>query len=216
MDDVTLLCSGPWMTVRLARPHRCLSWAVVNGASAVSDVIAWRFLERDEIRDIADPAAWLREELSRAGMPGAVGLLTSRRRHQYVDAGAGSPCRAIATVGLSNALRAGDPAVSLAATGTINLACIVNARLTEEAVLEALALASEARAAAMLSAAVPSIVSGKPASGAGTDCIVIAHPLDGEAERYCGKHTALGAAIGAGVEEAIARGVAEWLAEMRP
>ena len=110
--------------------------------------------------------------------------------------------------GLGNALRAGDPP-GPGRVGTINLLCRSSAPLTAEAQLEALALAAEARTLAVREAGVPSTRTGLPASGTGTDCIVIASPR-GRAPGgvpYAGKHTAIGHAIGAAVLEATRRGV---------
>jgi adenosylcobinamide amidohydrolase len=114
--------------------------------------------------------------------------------------------RCIATVGLGNALRAGDPP-GRATPGTINLLCRLNLALSPEAQLEALALAAEARTLAVREASVASTRSGLPASGTGTDCIVIAAPRAGEPAAYAGKHTAIGHVIGAAVHEATRRGI---------
>lgn len=211
---MVIRCDGPWMVARFERPRRCLSWAVVNGGAVHSDTVAWLFLQQNEIANCHDVPAWFHERLAAAGLENAVGLLTSRRRHAFVESGAGTECHVVATVGLSNALAAGDP-VSAPQPGTINVVGELQHRLTHVAALEALALASEARTAAMLEAAVPSIVSGRPASGTGTDCIVIAHAAEGHAEPYCGKHTHLGHLIGARVREAVAAGVRQWLEEFR-
>jgi adenosylcobinamide amidohydrolase len=56
-------------------------------------------------------------------------------------------------------------------------------------------------------AGVPSTRTGLPASGTGTDCIVIASPRAPGGVPYAGKHTAIGHAIGAAVLEATRRGV---------
>ena len=42
-----------------------------------------------------------------------------------------------------------------------------------------------------------------------------AAPVGTPGEAYVGKHTALGALVGAAVREAVSRGVDEWLAELR-
>lgn len=211
-------CFGNWMTVRFPAPYRCLSWAVVNGGCTTADTVAWLFLKVNEIEDCSDPRAWFRSKLAAEGLDRAVGLLTSRRLHGYVESGAGSGCHVVATVGLSNALAAGDPVTfTPRKAGTINILCALDEPLTPEAALEALALAAEARAAALLEARVPSVVSGRDASGTGTDCIVIAHAggAGTAAAEYCGKHTGLGRRIGWHVRDAVSRGVAEWLAEYR-
>ncbi len=211
-------CFSRWLTVRFAAPFRCLSWAVVNGGVAVTDTVAWRFLELNEIEHCGDIRAWFGERLRADGLECAVGLLTSRRLHGYVESGdRPGPCHVVATVGLSNALAAGDPVVPLAprGAGTINILCTLAEPLTAEASLEALALAAEARTAAMLEAGVRSTMSNRPASGTGTDCIVIACPSAKPSVEYCGKHTEWGRLIGSHVRDAVSRGIAEWLEEPR-
>ncbi len=207
------------MVARFPQPQRCLSWAIVNGGEVVSDAVAWRFLAKDEVAQMGgDPPAWLRLCLEEAGLGTAVGLMTSRRPHSYVESTCGD-CRCLATVGLSNALAAGDPpslpAKPTAQFGTINLLCWIQAPLTAEASLEALALASEARAAAVLQARIPSRMSGHPSTGTGTDYLVIAYPPEGHPSPYCGKHTPLGHQIATAVMEAVGRGAAQWLKEQK-
>jgi adenosylcobinamide amidohydrolase len=199
------------MTAALPAEYRCWSWAIVNGGPACARQVAWLFLEPDEIADVPDVAAWYRQRLAGEGLAQAVGLLTSRRRHEYVECG-DEVCHVVATVGLSNALAAGDPA-SPHTPGTINILCALESNLTGEAALEAMALAAEARTAAMMEAQVPSTASGRIATGTGTDCIVLAHATEGEPAAYCGKHTMLGHRIGHHVREAVSRGIADWLRE---
>jgi adenosylcobinamide amidohydrolase len=107
-----------------------------------------------------------------------------------------------------------DPtAVPRPSVGTINLLCRVSIGLTEEALLEASAIAAEGRTAAVLAAGLLSPLTGRPATGTGTDCIVVAAPETTRPDRFAGKHTACGSAIGASVFGAVSRGVARWLEE---
>ncbi|HYC21958.1 MAG TPA: adenosylcobinamide amidohydrolase, partial [Candidatus Bathyarchaeia archaeon] len=109
-----------------------------------------------------------------------------------------------------NALRAGDPPDDGQRVGTINLLCCVSTPLAEEALVEALAIAAEARAAAVLDASVASRSTGRPATGTGTDCIVVAAPgLDG-GESFAGKHTLVGHLIGCAAGDATRQGVEAW------
>jgi len=206
--DVEL--AAGWLVVRFAAAHATASWAIVGGGLGETCAVAWLQVADAELGPGVDPAALLRDRLAARGLTGAVGLMTSRRLDRYADVtvrhGA-LAARCVATVGLGNALRAGDPP-GPARLGTINLVCRSSAALTTEARLEALALAAEARALAVREAGVPSTRTGLPASGTGTDCIVIAAPAAGHAAAYAGKHTAIGHAIGAAVYEAIRRGVA--------
>jgi adenosylcobinamide amidohydrolase len=113
------------------------------------------------------------------------------------------------TAGCSNALRVGDPAsIENAASGTINLLVLINQPLGEAAMVEAIQIATEARVAAVFAARVKSVRSGRPATGTGTDCIVVAAPAEGPGHLYCGKHTRLGELIGRTVYRSCSLGLA--------
>ena len=86
----------------------------------------------------------------------------------------------------------------------------VSRPLAAPAALEALSLAAEARTAAILDAALQSRRSGAPATGTGTDCIVVAAPAEARGAAYAGKHTALGEAVGAAVYQAVLAGARRW------
>jgi adenosylcobinamide amidohydrolase len=197
---------GPLMIVRFPQPRVCWSWAIVNGGRVVAPSVAWYFIQATEYHELAEPAAFLRRKLSEAGEPDAVGLLTSRARYGQIETSvqhSGIDGHCIATTGLSNGMRIGDEPTYIEA-GTINLVCTVSARVTPACALEALAMAAEARTAAVMDA------TGAQYTGTGTDCIVIAHPADGPEQRYAGKHTPLGHVIGRAVYQSVFRGVQEW------
>jgi adenosylcobinamide amidohydrolase len=206
---------GRFLVARLGVPHRVVSWAVVGGGRVESDTVAWYRVEDDELAPPVDPRALLERRLVEAGLSGAVGLMTAASLDHGVEvarAAGGVAAHCLATVGLENALRAGDPLPPKApVAGTINLLCRVSEPLGEEALLEALALASEARTLAVLEAGIRSRQSGRPATGTGTDCIVVAAPLGTPATTYAGKHTLVGHLVGAAVAEAVAAGVRGWL-----
>jgi len=204
-----------WLVARFGAPHTTASWAIVGGGLGIAGAVAWLRVRDAELPPDVDAAQLLGDQLAAAGLSGAVGLLTTRRLDSYVDATVRHgelAARCLATVGLGNALRAGDPPGE-ATPGTINVLCQLDAPLAPHAQLEALALAAEARTLAVREAAVPSTRTGLPASGTGTDCIVIAAPLGDPAAVYAGKHTAIGHVIGAAVYEATRRGVEHWLRE---
>jgi adenosylcobinamide amidohydrolase len=232
----TLSDDNRLLTVRLGGRHRTLSWAVYGGGLGHASAVVWRRVGDDELGRDVDPARLVAETLRRAGLDDAVGLLTARDLTTFDCATrqAGEhTARAVATVGLGNALSVGDPPLASLAkaeqpekpgkleqpqppqqvVGTINLLLQVTAPLGDGALIELLALAAEARTAAVLEGRVPSRQSGQVATGTGTDCIVVAAPDDGRAgERYAGKHTALGALAGKVVREAVSRGVHRWIA----
>ena len=200
------------MIVRFPQPRVCWSWAIVNGGRVVAPAVAWYFIQAPEYHELAEPAAFLRRKLEQAGEPDAVGLLTSRARYGQVEASvqhSGIQAQCTATIGLSNGMRIGDEPTYVA-TGTINLVCAVSANLTPECALEGLAMAAEARTAAVMDA------TGGEYTGTGTDCIVVAHPAQGPEHRYAGKHTPLGHGIGRAVYQSVLRGVQEWKQQHTP
>ncbi|HZS41348.1 MAG TPA: adenosylcobinamide amidohydrolase [Polyangia bacterium] len=209
--------AGRLLVVRFARPHATLSWAPIGGGRARASAVVWRHVDDRELGRDADPEALLRASLAGAGLDGAIGLLTARDLDAYEDvtlSGGALAVRCVATVGLGNALAAGDPpGPLLRAVGTINVVVQTSCALAEPALVEVCALAAEARTAALLERRVPSRRSGRPSTGTGTDCIVIAAPDEKSGERWAGKHTALGALVGAAVRAATERGVDRWLAE---
>jgi adenosylcobinamide amidohydrolase len=199
------------MTVRFPEPRMCVSWAIVNGGRRVAPAVAWYFIQPEEYPELVDPRAFLRSKLEADGVSDAVGLITSRQRYGQVDAVAehsGVWASCVATVGLRNTMRIGDEPTFVSA-GTINLLCSVSHNLTEECSLEALAMAAEARTAAMVDA-------DTGGTGTGTDCLVIAHPPAGPALEYAGKHTAMGHVIGRAVYDAVLRGIKDWQRKFRP
>ncbi|WNG47582.1 adenosylcobinamide amidohydrolase [Archangium minus] len=206
---------GRLLVVRFERPHAVLSWAVINGGRRRARAVVWRQVRDDELVPGVDPVALLAASLGESSEE-TVGLLTSRDVSTFDDvrlASGALSARCVATVGLGNALAAGDEPGPLRSVGTINLLCQLSRPLSEGALVEAVALATEARTAALMEARVPSRRSLRVATGTGTDCIVVAAPEGPGGETYVGKHTRLGSLLGGAVREATARGVRRWLDE---
>ena len=220
LSPPTLEDDGRLLVVRFAAPQRTLSSAIVGGGFGRARAVAWRFVRNADLPPDAEPAQLLGGWLADAGLDEAVGLLTARDLRPFehvIEEEGGLAARAVATVGLSNAVAAGDSPGPLV-VGTINVLLQLTVPLTDAAFVEALALAAEARTAAVLAARVPSRRSSRWATGTGTDCLVVAAPLPDAAvapEPYCGKHTLLGALAGAAVQTAVARGAERWIAEQQ-
>lgn len=200
---------GRWLLARFPEPHVVLSWAVVRGGKTQTDTVAWYRVTKEELKPPVDPKEFLKMRLVEASIPQAVGLLTSADLDSYGDderSEEGITVRSLATVGVANALRVGDLPRLAEPVGTINLLCQISRPLSKEAFLEALSLAAEARTAVLLESGILSVETGKPATGTGTDCIVIAAPQRGEALPYVGKHTLAGHLIGTSVMGAVRSG----------
>lgn len=204
------------LAVFLPGRHRTASWALAGGGLGEAEAVVWcQVVNRDLGVDV-DPTELMNTYMQRIGLADAIGLMTSapvadhtRARHQ-VGQVAGL---CVATTGLANALSAGDPVAADQGrfhAGTINTLVWVSAPLTDGALIEAVSIAAEARTAAVLEANVPSPRSQNPASGTGTDCIVVAAPTSANPRTYAGKHTEVGAVIGRVVRDAVSAGVAAW------
>jgi adenosylcobinamide hydrolase len=112
------------------------------------------------------------------------------------------------TVGVTNAVRAGEPVSTPApaAAGTINMILVTNAALPIAAMVTLVQVATESKTASLLMRNVPSH-SGRPgATGTGTDAVVV---VSGEEVRlrYSGAHTKIGELAGRLVTRALDQGL---------
>lgn len=216
-DSCSVVREGNWLLASFSRPQEVQSWAVWGGGRRRARTVAWYQVEAEDLKPPVDPKEFLGQKLLERSIPEAVGLLTSADLDSHVDVKKSSgelSVHTIATVGLRNAVRVGDPPSVVSPVGTINLLCHLSFPLTEEAHLEALAMAVEARTTALLEAEIPSPETGLWATGTGTDCIVVAAPLnegnDSRVVRYVGKHTEPGHLLGLAVLEAVREGIRRW------
>ncbi|GLK83987.1 adenosylcobinamide amidohydrolase [Ancylobacter defluvii] len=209
-------CERPWLVLRLAAPHRMVSWSLNRPGLVEASTIAWRQVATDELTAELDPAAWFASELATAGLEGAVGLITARDVASHVHRAAeveGARADCVVTAGLNNGERVGSrhPAAPVMA-GTVNIFCRSALPLTEAALLEAASLVAQARTVAIMEAGYRRPGGRHAVTGTGTDCIVMAAPMSGAPQAYAGMHTAIGEAIGACVHEATRIAVASWIA----
>jgi adenosylcobinamide amidohydrolase len=202
-----------WLRVRFDAEHAFLGFPIVGGTRSRGRTVLWHEVSNRELAIDVPAEVFLERRLSAIGEPVAPTFLTSASvaqavvRHARFDA---TSATAVTTVGLGNALRAGDTPGDCTMVGTINVLCRVSHPLTDAAMLEALALVVEARTLAVREMDIVSRRSGAPASGTGTDCVIIAAPTAGDEAAYAGKHTALGHVIGASVRDAVSAGCLRW------
>lgn len=159
-----------------------------------------------------DPARALTRVAAAVGADaGCVGLMTAVSLAELVvkrEEEDGLWVEAFLTVGVSNAVRAGEESDVRRAgnPGTINIILVTNARLATSAMVCAVQVATEAKTDALRTANVRTC-SGRPgATGTGTDAIVIACG-DGLFLRYSGTHTRIGAMIGRLVGQGVRDGL---------
>ena len=167
-----------------------------------------------------DPVRYLRRIAVVLGADGdCVGLMTAVPMKQLVtsrESEEGIWVECYATVGVTNAVRAGEPprrAAGQAAhpvAGTINLILITNACLAASALVGAVQVATESKTGVLRDHAVPSWTGCPGATGTGTDAVVVACAVRGKGpwRPYAGTHTDLGSMIGRVTADCLSQGLA--------
>jgi len=149
-----------------------------------------------------DPDHHLGQLAVSLGLPGrGVGMLTAadvRAVHRGDDGGV----EARATVGLGHPTwaAAADATRPVSLVGTVNVVAVVPERLSDAALVNAVATATEAKAQALWEA-------GIPGTGTATDAVCIACPADGPAHAFGGPRSIWGARLARAVHRAIAGAV---------
>lgn len=169
------------------------------------------------------PSRYLRRLAENLGVESdCVGLMTAVPMTQLVvhrEARDGLWIEGFATVGVTNAVRAGEPVVRLhseeATAGTINLILVTNGCLAVPAMVGAVQVATESKTGVLRDQAVPSWTGLPGATGTGTDAVVVASARRGQGrwQPYAGTHTEIGSMIGRVVAECLLQGLslaAEW------
>ncbi len=190
-----------------------LSWSLTRPGFTTYRKVTWLEVRNDDLAIDVDPTALLETRMAAAGHRDAVHLMTSRdvRCHHFVEAASGAvKASCLATVGLGNAGTVGRGPAMTAPLGTINLLVHVDRPLAPGAMIEAISIATQARTAAIID--LDWRLDGRPVTGTGTDCIVVAAP-HGEGEQFAGLHTDIGAALGQAVYDAVHQGGLVWVGE---
>ena len=148
-----------------------------------------------------DPEVHLAEIADELGLTGAgVGMLTAVDVRDVVHESDGG-VRVSVTTGLGGyPTWAAAPDATGTRVGTINAVCWLPVRLSDAALVNAVATVAEAKAQAMFEA-------GVPGTGTATDATVLLCPLDGPAESYGGPRSAIGAPLARAVHAAVAAGL---------
>lgn len=166
-----------------------------------------------------DPAKYLKQVAGELGVPGeAVALMTAVSLKQLVtlrEAEDNLWVEGFVTVGVTNAVRAGDPVKPAKGDwrtkpGTINIILVTNARLADWTMVGVVQVMTESKAAVLLAAGVPSWTGRGGATGTGTDAVVIACGAgrDGPHIRYSGTHTKIGELVGRLISRGVKKGLA--------
>jgi adenosylcobinamide amidohydrolase len=202
---------GKTLVVTFPESSRVLSWAPLKGGWVNATHWINHQVEASYRLscDFPSPDKTLSQVARQLKLPKTVvGQMTSgdiRRYKKSVATRMGWTIMSIGTAGFSNAVRVGDKAVhNSTRVGTINLLIWVSKPIALQSLLEVLQIATEARTLAVMDQKIKSRVSGKPATGTGTDCIAIACPAGKASRVYAGKHTVLAELIGKTVFKVVA------------
>lgn len=219
------------LVIDLGAPKRVLSSAPRGGGWRLARYIVNHQVEgnlsppsasapaRQTVATHGDPSRFLRRLAGRLGVDeGCVGLMTAVPMTQLVTGrleSEGVWVECFATVGVTNAVRAGEPCYRQPARsiidkpGTINLIVITNACLSPSAMVGASQVITESKTGVLRDHAVPSWTGQPGATGTGTDAVVVACGRHGEGSRvlYSGTHTEIGAMIGRVVSDCMRQGL---------
>lgn len=221
LPRVSLEHNRDHVCLAFTRPHLILSSAVLNGGLTEADLLLNLKVPKEPTTD-EDPAASLARYCRERDWQGrAVGMMTAAsmdslriRRHREQ----GVELVVLVTSGLSNPRRAGDRAdyrhmgEAVQTPGTINTLVLTDARLTPAALVEAVMIATEAKAAALQDLQVTSPISGLIATGTGTDATAVVCGQGPVQVSYCGKHVLFGEILGRLVADAV-RAASTWPVE---
>jgi len=194
------------LVIRFSSRVKCLSYAPYNGGLRETSCLLNHQVPKSFRKK---PETELQSAIEELALPSdTVGFLTAASVKNYSQKSVrvnGKEVLTLCTVGLSNARGVGESSEN---SSTINTFVVVEQTLNEEALVNALATAVEAKALAMFLLDVRSVTSSKPAVGTSTDALAVVTLGRGKALRYAGSATKVGSAIGKSVFECVKSGVA--------
>lgn len=188
---------------QFAAPLVVISSASVGGGVGRRDWVLNAQVPPDYARtDLEAHVAEIATELVCTGR--GVGMLTAASVSKVRSATDGG-VQCFATVGVRDptwAAAADEPADvgDARGPGTINLVAFVPVRLTDDALVNAVVTATEAKSQALLEA-------GVPGTGTASDAVCIACSATGSAERFAGPRSAWGARLARAVHRAVLTGL---------
>jgi adenosylcobinamide hydrolase len=193
--------------------RRCLSSAVVGGGLA--DARAWLNLQVPHGYARMDPDAHLREEMAARGLDPAatLGAMTAAHVDRAVWREEPGVARVVATVGIGVPLAAAGRILrEVPAAGTINMLVLVDAPLTDGALVYAVQTATEAKAQALADAGIAAMNHDGPATGTATDsiCVAVKRTRSPASEPFAGPMSHAGGAIARCVHGAVLEGALEF------
>jgi len=204
--------------IEFATPRRVISSAILNGGIVEAGHIVNMKVPKQSFTTEA-PEVTLKKYCATNGWAGTVvGMMTAASMdsfHMASESVQGVELAVLVTSGLSNPRRSGDRADNRLmgdpseTVGTINIIVATSAILAEPALVEAVMMVTEAKAAALQEAGIHSPVSGKTATGTGTDAVVVVGGHGPQTVPYCGKHVLFGEILGRLVLQAVTASIGQ-------
>ncbi|OLF04278.1 adenosylcobinamide amidohydrolase [Actinophytocola xinjiangensis] len=194
------LADGPALVWRLPAPLLTISSGPLGGGLGERDWVLNATVPHGY--DRADPDAHLAEIAAAHGLTGpGAGFLTAVDVREVVHREDGG-VRVSATTGVgSHPTWASAPAAAPAEpVGTINVVCFLPVRLSDAALVNAVATVAEAKAQALWDA-------GVPGTGTSTDATALLCPPDGDPEPFGGPRSLVGSALARAVHAAVGAGL---------
>ncbi|MCW4016149.1 MAG: adenosylcobinamide amidohydrolase [Candidatus Bathyarchaeota archaeon] len=223
ISSVEAEIQGNKLILRSKTPLKIVSSAVLNGGSKEANCIVNVQVEEDAGSDMDDEVHkdakdFLTEETSQLGVSQdqVVAIMTAARMknvEKVTKKFEDITITAFVTAGAYFAATPGDEIASKQSAfpfkkwGTINTIVLVEGNLTDSCMINAVATATEAKAAALRELDVRSRFSGEIATGTVTDSVVIACTKQGRTIQYAGSGTAIGEMIGKSVKAALKKAI---------
>jgi adenosylcobinamide hydrolase len=204
---------GPVLVWRFPQPLRSISSAIVGGGIGISNWVL--NMTVDPLYSRIDPAAHIAEVARSLELEGeGVGLLTAVNVGMHTD-NATEGAMVISTVGVRRPVWAFDAReplpesysesaamdhVSEHKPGTINLVCFVGQRLSDAALVNAVATVTEAKTQALYAREIPG-------TGTASDAVCVLCPTGGPKDIFGGPRSYWGARLAAASYAAVVDGI---------
>lgn len=211
MDESFIEQTDEWVAIRPPAPLKALSSGVIGAGWGWRSAFVNRHVDKSYNMDNFEEEA--AAYFSRHGFDvnETVGMMTAVKpadaawcSEQVEDASV----FVVATAGVGNAVdvtRVSESFRSAPSPGTINIWVFVNGRLSEEAFVQGLMTATEAKTKALAEAGVTDPATGTIATGTSTDSMLIAASQSGVYHPFAGSITPLGIAIGRAVFQSVSQ-----------
>jgi adenosylcobinamide hydrolase len=204
---------GPVLVWRFLQPLRSISSAIVGGGIGIGNWVL--NMTVDPLYSRVDPATHIAEVADALGLEGdGVGLLTAVNVGMHTD-NAVEGAMVISTVGVRRPVWAFDAGEALPVSysesaavnrspepkpGTINLVCFVGQRLSDAALVNAVATVTEAKTQALYAR-------GIPGTGTASDAVCVLCPNGGSEDVFGGPRSYWGARLAAASYAAVVDGI---------